>query len=376
MDAKPLVTKALALEPIEVSGGDSTRTAGGESANAKTKRDLRITTPDEFLAAAAKEYQEGRIDRALWSRAADQSNDASLVVAAYLRARAAVLQLQQKKAERLQSLAHGADSIAHASERKVDSESSLEVVLTKVAGLPFRGANAKLMYVGAAAVALVFIVAIALLVVSPRKSESIAQPIVSAAAPSPNQPTPPAHLASEQPLVKTTSDDTNQGSPETTLETRVQQLKNDGKWNVLVPYASEWTRKEPNNAAAWNELSVGYTKLRQFNDALDAATRAVQLSPENSLFLRNLGYINLAMERLPEARIAFDRALAASSDDAGTLCGAALVAQRQGRPNEATAIAERAASAGGICPRVSDGASVAVVAAGSAAPKSVGSVGR
>jgi tetratricopeptide (TPR) repeat protein len=370
MDAKPLLSKALALEPIEAS------TTAGDSADAKDQRDLRITTPDEFLAAAAREYQEGRLDRALWRRAADQSNDASLVVAAYLRARAAALQLQQKKAERSQSEARGADSTVGASERKVESESYLQVVLTKLAGLRLRGVNAKLMCVGAAAVALVFIVAIVLLVVSPRKSESIAQPLVSAAAPPPAQSAPTTPLASEQPLVKTTGDDTDHGSPETTLAARVQELKNEGKWNVLVPYASEWTRKEPNNAAAWNELSVGYTKLRQFNDALDAATKAVQLSPANSLFLRNLGYINLAVERLPEAKIAFDRALAVTSDDAGALCGAALVAQRQGLPNDATAIAERAASVGGICPRVSDGASVAVVAAGSAAPKSVGSAGR
>jgi tetratricopeptide (TPR) repeat protein len=95
----------------------------------------------------------------------------------------------------------------------------------------------------------------------------------------------------------------------------------------------------------------------------------VQLSPENSLFWRNLGHINLAVERLPEARIAFDRALAVSSDDADALCGAALVAQKQGRPNEANANAERAASVGGNCPRVSDGASVAVGAGRSAARK-------
>jgi tetratricopeptide (TPR) repeat protein len=374
MDAKPLLSKALALEPM---AGDATRTVGGESsANAKAQRDLRITTPDEFLAAAAKEYQEGRIDRALWRRAADQSNDASLVVAAYLRARAAALQLQQKQAERSQRQAPRADSMVGASERKVESESYLKVLLTKVASVRFPGVKPKLMYVGAAAVALVLVVAIALVMVSPRKSESIPQPIVSAAAPSPAQSAPPTSLAGEQPLVKTTSDGANHGSPEMTLEASVLQLKNDGKWNVLVPYASEWTRKEPNNATAWNELSVGYAKLRQFNDALDAATKAVQLSPGNSLFLRNLGYVNLAVERLPEARIAFDRALAVSSDDAGTLCGAALVAQRQGRPNEATAIAERAASVGGICPRVSDGESVAVGAAGTAASKSVVSVGR
>ena len=256
-----------------------------------------------------------------------------------------------------------------ASDRKVEPASHLEAVLTKVAAARFRGVKPKLMYLGAATLAFAFVVAIALLTVLPRKSESVPQPIVSAAAPSPTESAAPTPLASEQPLVKTTSDGTNHGSTEMTLEARVQQLKNDGKWNVLVPYASEWTRREPNNAAAWNELSVGYTNLRQFNDALDAATKAVQLSPENSLFWRNLGYVFLAVERLPEAKIAFDKALALSSDDAGTLCGAALVAQKQGRTSDANAITERAASIGGICPRVSDGASVAVVAGGSAARK-------
>src|SRR6266436_1619319 len=111
MDAKPPLRKALALEPMEAltPGGN------GSSAGAKDQRDLRITTPDGFLAAAAREYQEGRIDRALWRLAADQSNDASLVVAAYLRARAAALQLQQKRAERSQSQARGAEPMVGAS---------------------------------------------------------------------------------------------------------------------------------------------------------------------------------------------------------------------------------------------------------------------
>jgi tetratricopeptide (TPR) repeat protein len=153
-------------------------------------------------------------------------------------------------------------------------------------------------------------------------------------------------------------------------------MKNDGKWNVLVLYASEWARKEPDNAAAWYELSVGYFKLRQLGDAFDAATKAVQLSPEDALFWRNLGHVNLAVESLPEAGFAFDRALAVKSDDADALCGAALVAQRQGRPKDADAFAKRVKSVDGSCLRVSDGESAAVAAGGSTAHKPVLSVGR
>ena len=90
--ANPPPRKALSLEAAEspAPAGDAMRKASDQSTSTENaKRDLRISTSDEFLAQAAKEYQEGRIDQALWRRAADQgANDASLVIAAYLRARA------------------------------------------------------------------------------------------------------------------------------------------------------------------------------------------------------------------------------------------------------------------------------------------------
>jgi tetratricopeptide (TPR) repeat protein len=207
------------------------------------------------------------------------------------------------------------------------------------------------------------------LVASPWQSEPVAQPIVSAARPSLNRSAPPTPLGSDQAQVKSTSGGTDPGGQKPALETTVQQLKNEGKWNVLVLFASEWTRKDPSNAAAWYELSVGYANLRQLEEAFDAATKAVELSPGSALFWRNLGHINLAVDRLPEAGIAFDRALAMSSDDVDALCGAALIAQRQGRPKDADAIAKRVKSLDGSCPRASDGESVVVVVSGSAASK-------
>jgi tetratricopeptide (TPR) repeat protein len=377
MGANPLLSKALALEPVDLSiaGGDAARTAGKDSpADVKARRDLRITTADEFLAKAAKEYQEGRIDSALWRRAVDQCGaDASLAIAAYLRARATAL--QQKQDERLQRQARSAGSMRDASDRKVESEPQREILSTTVANVRPRGLK-PIKYLAAAAAALAFLVAVVWLIASPRESESVRQTIVSAAVPSPDRAAPPNPLGSEQARVKSTSGGTNQDGRVATFETKVRQLKNDGQWNVLVLYAAEWARKEPNNAAPWYELSVGYAKLRQLEDALNAATKAVQLSPGDSLLWRNLGHVNVAVESLPEAGIAFDRALAVSADDVDALCGAALVAQRQGRPKDADAIAKRVKSVDASCPRVSDGETAVVIVGGSAARKPELSVGR
>jgi len=374
MDANAPRGKALTLELSAPDADAAPAIGSASSANAKPQRDLRITTADEFLAAAAKEYQQGRVDPALWRRAADQcADDASLVIAAYLRARATAL--HQKQDEYLQRQTRRVSPVGGAGDRNLEPAPRLEIVSTEVAASHPLGLQPKLKYLAAVAAALAFVVAVVWLIVSPQESEPVPQPIVSAA-PSPNRSAPPIPPGSEQALVKSASSDTNPGAQNPALETTVQQLKNEGKWNLLVLFASEWTRKDPNNAAAWYELSVGYVNMRQLEEAFDAATKAVQLSPGNALFWRNLGHVNLAVERLPEAGIAFDKALAVNSDDADALCGVALIAQRQGRPKDADAIAKRLKSIDGSCPRVSDGESVVVVVGGSAAGKPGSVVGR
>jgi hypothetical protein len=242
---------ALALEPVTLStpGGDAARAvSNASSANSKPKRDLGITTADEFLAAAADEYQKGRIDQALWRRVADQCDDASLVIAAYLRARATAL--HQKQDEYLQRQTRRLVPVRGASEQKVEPEPRLEIMSAKVGGIGFLGVQPKLKYLAAVAAALASVAVVVWLAASPWQSEPVAQPIVSAARPSLNRSTPPIPLASEQALVKSTSGGTDPGGEKPALETTVQQLKNEGKWNVLVLFASEWTRKDPNNAAA------------------------------------------------------------------------------------------------------------------------------
>ncbi len=159
----------------------------------------------------------------------------------------------------------------------------------------------------------------------------------------------------------------------------IQNLKGTRNWNEVVVQALAWTQKEPGNAAAWNELSIGYTNTRQRDDAHAAARRAVDLAPKNALYWRNLGDLNLdrdapveallafeeatswntqdgysfvqtgilntRLDRLPEAKVAFTKALALNPNDTNARCGAAMIAQRL-TPSQANASAK---SADGTC---------------------------
>lgn len=379
MDDKPLLSKALALEPLgaPTGSGAAARVEGDPSAgDTKAQRDVQIMTSDEFLARAAKEYQKGHVDQALWRRATEQgSDDPSLVVAAYLRTRAAALQMQHKLGERSQIQARGAGSKRGETRRKGESEPREEIVSTKFVGVRTRDVKSKVLYSAGAVAALVSAVVLVYVMVLPEKSEPVRPPTASVAAKPPDRPAAPPASRSEQAVVKNTTAGNSNG-PEATFGTSVTQLKSDGKWNVLVLYATEWTRREPDNAAAWYELSIGFAKLLQYGDALDAATKAARLSPGDPLLWRNLGHLNLEVDRLPEAGLAFAEVLAVLPDDADARCGAALVAQRQARPKDSTANVRQVKPVDTSCPDASRGDTTAVIKVDAEAHKPKLSVGR
>src|SRR5258705_7563948 len=128
----------LALEPAAVS------TTGDESgAGAAGQADLRMTTADKFLASAVKEYEAGHIDQTLWARASAQpGSDKSLVVAAYLRARATALQLQ-KRDRRRERQARRANARQESSNGKVEPEANSQILPTVAVGVERRGVQLK-----------------------------------------------------------------------------------------------------------------------------------------------------------------------------------------------------------------------------------------
>ncbi len=290
---------------------------------------------DVFLAQAATEYRQGRVDQELWDETARQfEGDKQATVAAYLRVRARAL--KRKKTE---------DDALKAQQAKAAAPGA--------AGLLARPRVRD----GIAGLAIGFTAVVAAMVAFPEAAPPPTTPVVAAnPAAGPKAPqVKPAPISQATP----TSGRSEAGVE---LETKVRSLENAANWNVLVLYAAEWTRKEPESATAWTSLSGGYRRLGQLDDALDAANRAVKLAPADLNAWRNLGYVEVALERLPEARNAFDKALALNAEDADALCGAARVAGAQSRAKEAGELMARVARTGTRCEDTSEAAKAAVYA--------------
>ena len=163
--------------------------------------------------------------------------------------------------------------------------------------------------------------------------------------------------------------------PDASFREQLAKYKDDGQWNLVIIHSQEWTRREPQNALAWNELSLAYSHLNQNGQALDAAKRALQLANKEPVLWSNLGYVHLTLnepnaalkafeeavrwdpkdarsyteigilhlrfERDREAQYAFDKALEANAEYSRALCGEGVVALRQKRVNDAKAYVRR-----------------------------------
>jgi tetratricopeptide (TPR) repeat protein len=349
---------------------------------------------DRFLAEAIREFEEGRIDDPLWERAVAQAEgDKSSAKGDYLRARAAALQVIQRdnRAERA-GLRKTPVSAAHHS--PANSSPRQRVASGKVHPVGGKNVNDLLRSPMAILAMLISLVVVVTLVIAIWPSNSTVESTAAAGAPGGPRSGPPTRtgkslVASNQAAINTASQDPSQDFMNT-----IEGLKNAGNWNVVVLQALAWTRKEPKNAAAWNELSIGYINMRQLDDAHAAARMAVEFAPKNALFWRNLGQLNLdldnpveallafeeatllntkdgysfvqagilntRLDRLPEAKLAFTKALALNPDDANARCGVAFVAQKQERPKEVNASAKQARPVNSNCRDLIDKASAAV----------------
>ncbi len=345
------------------------------SAGVIPEAEPRSDGADRYLARATREYEKGHIIQPLWVRAVAQADgDETLARAAYLRARATAMRLTERE-KRTDMAARIALAPQGAEPPEAPPQSS-DVAASDKAGRS--AADPKRKYLAAMAVAVGSIAVGAWWLLAPGESVSTA-PAGVAAAPSSTRSARASLPGSKQAAGATA----NQEDPNEYFGAKVQELKHAGNWNVLVLYAAEWTRKRPESGAAWKELSIGYANMRQFDDAYNAARKAVQVAPGDSGSWRNLGQVNLALEQpaaaldaferaaalndqdmqslvqvgilntqlghLPEAKDAFDRVLAANAENVDALCGEASIAQRQGRQKDADALMRQLKSVDGKC---------------------------
>jgi tetratricopeptide (TPR) repeat protein len=304
---------------------------------------------DGYLAAASREYDAGNIDQALWAKALELAdNNAEVAVSGYLRARAAALWV----AKRNESVKKPSDARKSTRERKPKE--------APVARSRKRFISKRTMRIAGVLVVVVVVAAVVAMFIPSDPPVRIAEN-TSAVRAAPRKPAPPVSGESER--VSASGDD---------FSRKVSELKAAGNWNVLVLYAVEWTRKAPGNPDAWNELAMGYVKLRQFSDAVEAATKATQLAPKNAQAWQNLGEINVTLQQpaaalaayehavalnerdvaslvqvgmlhaelghLPEAKVTFGQVLAMNPLDVDALCGSQSIAQKEGRSKDAEAM--------------------------------------
>ncbi len=321
-----------------------------------------------YLAQATLEYEQGQIDSLLWTRAlARAANDQTLARTFYLVSRAIALRVLKRRTSGKRGRRDSIDERSAAFDE------------------PASGRRKQLRWAIAAAAGIAIVAGAVWVVVEPGAAPggpSLAVATVMTASVGSAPKTARGSATAPVPKANTV---TSKGvdNEETRLGARVRELRDAGNWNVLVLTANEWTRKAPGNPSAWLELSAGYFKLRQYDDALDAARRAQQLVPDDVALWRQLaqiqqqrgdpagalhafqqvtlrdpqdadslvqiGLLQAQLDRLPEARLAIDQALAISPSDPLALCGAASIAQREGHRKEADALTRQIAGLGLQC---------------------------
>jgi hypothetical protein len=369
-------------------------------------------TVDRFLAKATKEHAAGNVDQPLWVRAVAQAGgDEALTTRLYLDSRATALRVE-KRQDRAARRARVVEVLSDALDAGFDVEApeARDETTSKETSQPrHRSPGPSRRRVILVAGVLGSIVVISGLVALLSDSDAAQQHNVGKPAPL-NVSGRSIPSGQTRSVAANTARPAREDSSGEDFVGRVQALEKAGNWNLLVIHAAEWTRKQPSNAEAWKQLSQGYLKLRQFGEALDAATKAAQLSPENFLVWQSLGQVNLALQRpaeallafqraaalndrdvvslvqegklntqlghLPEARIAFAKALTVSPEDVQALCGAASIAQKEARIKDADAMMRQVASLDGRCRDSNGTESVRVVASGPAQSRPASAFGR
>lgn len=323
---------------------------------------------DLFAIAAKIEFEKGHLDQALWDHAMAQSKgDRVAAIAYYLNARAASLRVRERdRRSRERVIVSVSTSPSRRAADVLVADEPEEFVPPPLSKFKPRvaialGAACAVLMAGAAAYYFY------------GASEPKPAPAVASATPATAAPPLARRADGTKATAKAAELEADQKAI-SALVAKIELLRSSGNWNVHVLHAGEWTRKEPKNAAAWNELGVGYEKLKQFDDAYVAAHKAVELAPGNALYWRNLGLLDVELNLPDEALRAFGEAVAANDQDIQSLVQIGLLNVRLGRVAEAKAILDKALVAN--AEDASTQCLKTLVARGASSPKAPAPVGR
>lgn len=100
-----------------------------------------------------------------------------------------------------------------------------------------------------------------------------------------------------------------EGRSHTEWSERAIALKKTKGWQGLLEWCRKWTKSEPEDATAWNNLGNAYTHLDRHSDAIEAYGRAISIDPEYAGAWNNLGIAYRRLDRYNEAIEAYHQAI-------------------------------------------------------------------
>jgi tetratricopeptide (TPR) repeat protein len=280
---------------------------------------------DKFYKEAHAQYVEGHIDQPLWDRAlAQANNDKEQATPVYLKARATALRLLDREMRAKDRASIRADDQRHA--QGVTLVRKPVIVEDFPEDLPMEPRFDKRRV--AALVAIVAVLALGAVVYFGMQGRDTKAVVTAEAAAAAKAKAAEFEKAAAERTAALRAE--REAAEKATFMAKVAELIETKNWNVLVLYANEWTRREPNNPAAWSQLSVGYNNLKQYNEAMQAAQQAVKLAPKDAAMWRTLGQVTMNANRLEEALVAFEGATTLDERDAESLVQASILQARMG----------------------------------------------
>ena len=118
-------------------------------------------------------------------------------------------------------------------------------------------------------------------------------------------------------------------------------LSEAGQTAAAIEMLTQAVASEP-TLDALNALGIAYARNGRGADALATFARSLAIDPGNAMTFENIGAVHLDAGRLPDARRAFEQAIASNADSSQGHAGLAMVAIRQGDRKTAIARWERA----------------------------------
>lgn len=112
-------------------------------------------------------------------------------------------------------------------------------------------------------------------------------------------------------------------------------LKEKKDWLGLEDHASRWTKAEPKDAGAWNNLGAAYTMTEQTTKAIEAYQQAISIKPDHVEGWINLGLVYGNIEEYTKAIEAYQQAIRINPDIASVWLILGSVYSKSNQPAKA-----------------------------------------